>query len=113
MTFIQEIHNQKPAVRYALFGFSVVLVISFVGFFWFTSMQRDIFMATHSDPAEQQAFLASQQSYLPQPLALISRVAQSLTASIGSLIGWDSSKGFDKADTTDHNQAAYPLPLSK
>lgn len=113
MSFIQEIHSQKLAIRYTLFGLSVVLIVSFIGFFWFTSMQRDIFMATHSDPAEQQAFLAEQSLHMPQPLALISRVARSLTASIGSLIGWDSSKGFDKADATEHNQAAYPLPLSK
>lgn len=113
MSFIQEIHNQKLVVRYALFGFSSVLVISFIGLLWFTSMQRDIFMATHNDPTERQAFLDSQESRMPKPLAAIGRATHIFTANIGSLIGWDSSKGFDKTDAVDHDQVAYPLPLSE
>lgn len=109
MSLITEIHNQKPAVRYALFVFSVVLAVSVIGFFWFGNIQERMFMALHSDPAEQAAFLAARDAQGLHPLAAISRGLGSLTASIGSLLGFDRSKGFDRPAGQD---TVHLLPLS-
>ncbi len=114
MSIIHEIHNQRPAVRHAFFIFAVVIALSVVGIFTYSSLQRDMFMAFHTDPKEQSDFLAAQQEKGPQPLALISRVASSLTASIGSLVGWNRSAGFDRGSQQDTMQGGVHLfPLSK
>ncbi len=113
MSLIQDIQNQRPAVRYALFGFSVVITVAVIAVFWVFSFQEQVFMAMHPDPAEQQAYLAKQDQYAPKPLAAISKAFGSLTASIGSLIGLDGSKGFDSGRNEEDNQVAHPLPLSR
>jgi hypothetical protein len=114
MSLIHEIHSQKPAVRYTLFALSAVVVLSVVGFFGITSFQRVAFMALHSDPQEQADFLAQQDAQQPQIFDAIARAASSLTASIGSLVGWDTNAGFDRsgraADTTG---SVHLLPLSQ
>ena len=113
MSLIHELQQQRPAVRYALFGFSAVITIAVIAVFWAFSFQEQVYMAMHPDPAEQQAYLARQSQNAPKPLAAISEGFHSLTASIGSLIGLDNSKGFDSGNDTDHNQVAHPLPLSR
>jgi hypothetical protein len=90
-----------------------VITVAIIGVFWVFSFQRQVFMAMHSDPAEQQAYIAQQDQYVPKPLAAISKGLSSLTASIGSLIGLDGSKGFDSSKGKDNNQVAHPLPLSQ
>ncbi len=113
MSLIHEIHKQKPAVRYTLFALSAFIALSAVVFFWLLSFQKQVFMALHSDPAEQQAFLDEQAAQVPNPLASLGGGLKSLAASIGSLIGFDGSKGFDSNGVTDNNQTAHPLPLSE
>jgi hypothetical protein len=113
MSIIQEIHNQKPAVRYTLFVLSVVVVLSIIGFFWFLSFERQVFMALHSDPAERQDFIDRQAANAPKPLTALANGLHSLTASIGSLIGLDGSKGFDSNKNESNNQTVHPLPLSR
>ncbi len=114
MSFIHEIHKQKPAVRYAMFGLAVFAVLAAIGFFWLSSVQRDLYAAMNPDKADQQAFEDQQSAALPNPLASIGRGLGSMVASIGSLMGFDSSRGFDRSGSTSHNQdAVYPLPTSK
>lgn len=114
MSLIQEIHNQKPAVRYALFGLAVVTVLAVVGFFGVTAIQREMFMALHTDPQERSDFLAQQDARSPKPLAALVRVASSLTASIGSLLGFNRNAGFDKSVREgDTSGDVHPLPLSQ
>ena len=110
MALLQEIRNQHHLVRRALYWLSVVTTLGLIGFFWFTSVERDMFFAIHTDPQERQEFLARQDERMPQPLALVSRAFGSLTASIGSLIGFDRQKGFDRPAQQD---TVYLLPLSK
>jgi hypothetical protein len=114
MSLIHEIHNQKPAVRYALFGLAVVTVLALVGFFGVTALQRNMFMALHTDPQERADFLAQQDANQPKPLAALARIAGSLTASIGSLLGFDRNAGFDRGGQEDTIQGgAHLLPLSQ
>jgi hypothetical protein len=110
MSLIQEIHKQHHGVRYALFGFSAVITLSFVGFVWFRSIQKDMFMAVHNDPAEQAEFLAKREESVPHPFAAIGKGLSSLTANIGSLLGFDGSEGFDSQSQDD---TVYMLPLSE
>jgi hypothetical protein len=114
MSLINEIHNQKPVIRSVMFMLSLSIVVAIVGFVGFTALQRDSFMAFHTDPAEQEAFLEQQNSQSPNPLAAIARVASSLTARIGSLLGFDSNAGFDRNTPQDTMQGdPHLLPLSQ
>ncbi|MEK9209171.1 MAG: hypothetical protein AAB910_03795 [Patescibacteria group bacterium] len=114
MSLINEIHEQRPAVRYALFGLTVITVLAVVGFFGITALQRDMFMALHSDPQERADFIAQQDAGRPKPLAALSRVANSLTASIGSLLGIDRDAGFDRGgQESDTRGGVHLLPLSQ
>lgn len=114
MSLIQEIHNQKPVVRYTLFGLTVFTALALVGFFGVTSLQREMFMALHSDPQERADFLARQDARRPKPLAALTRAAESLTASIGSLLGFDRDAGFDRSSKQDDTTGGvHPLPLSQ
>ena len=114
MSLIHEIHNQKPVVRYTLFGLAVVSMLAVVGFFGITALQRDMFMALHSDPQERADFLAQQDARRPKPLAALSRIAGSVTASIGSLFGFDRNAGFDRGGQQGDTQGGvHLLPLSK
>lgn len=113
MSLIHEIHSQKPAVRSALFILSAVVVLSVVGFFGISSFQRVAFMALHSDPQQQADFIAQQDAQQPQVFVGIARAAHSLTASIGSLVGWDSNAGFDRSGReADTHDGVHLLPLS-
>jgi len=114
MSLIEEIHNQRPAVRHAFFLFSMAIAISTVGYFGFSSIQKSIFFATHSDVEEQQEYIASRAAGRPQPLAAISRAASSMLASIGSLIGWNIDAGFDRGgQQADTQGGVHLLPLSQ
>lgn len=114
MSLIQEIHNQRPAVRHALFGLSVLITVVITGYILYSSMQKDIYFATHPDPEDRQTFLARRAETRPQPIAAISKAAGSLMANIGSLIGWDSDAGFDTSDRQDTLEGeVYLLPLSE
>jgi hypothetical protein len=93
-----------------MYWLSVVTTLGFIGFFWLTSIERDMFFAIHTDPQEREEFVTRQQEHMPQPLAMISKGFGSLTASIGSVLGFDRSKGFDRASQQD---TVYLLPLSK
>jgi hypothetical protein len=113
MRLIDEIHNQKPSVRYALFGLSVFVVLSTVGFLWIVGLQRDVFMALHDDPSERAAFVARQSASLPKPIAVVARGVGSVTAAIGGLVGIDSGKGFDRDGSGAHTPGVvHLLPLS-
>lgn len=110
MNLIHEIHRQSRPVRKALWLLSTFIVVSFVGFFWLTSMERSMFLAMHPDPAEQAAFLAKQDARAPKPFAAIGRGLGSMTAAIGGMLGLDSDAGFDRKPTED---TVYLLPLSR
>jgi hypothetical protein len=107
---IREIHQQKPAVRYALFVLSTFVVVSAIGLAWFTGFERDAYFALHADPADREAFVTRQDERLPQPLAAIGRGFGSLAASIGSFIGLDREAGFEREPRHD---PVHLLPLSR
>jgi hypothetical protein len=107
---IEELHQQRPAVRYALFVLSTFVVVSLAGAAWFTGFERDAYFALHDDPADREAFLARQNDRLPQPLAAVGRGLGTLAASIGSVIGLDREKGFD---TEPRYDTVHLLPLSR
>ncbi|MBP6885787.1 MAG: hypothetical protein KBC02_00895 [Candidatus Pacebacteria bacterium] len=114
MSIIHEIQRQHPTVRRALFVMSLVISVSVVGVFTASSVQQTIYFGIHSDPAEQEAFLAAREAGRPQPLAAISKATGSLIASIGSLIGWDTNAGFDSNEKSSNTQGGvHLLPLSE
>ena len=114
MTFLEEIRSQHPLVRRLMYWLAVGTTLGVIGFFWFTSIERDMFFAIHFDQGEREQFLARQQERVPQPLAFIGRGLGSLTASIGVLLGFDSRAGFDKdGGASHHGDAVYLLPLSR
>jgi hypothetical protein len=110
MSLLHEIHGQRPMVRRVLWVLSVFLAVSFVGFFWVSSLERQLFAAVQHTPEEEAAFAAQQDARAPKPLAAISRGFSSMTAAIGDLFGFDSSAGFDREQVQDK---VYLLPLSK
>lgn len=110
MKIIDEIHQQKPVVRYTLFVLSTFVVLSAAGLAWFTDFERDAYFALHEDPAEREAFIAQQDARMPQPLAAVGRGLDSLAASIGSLIGFDEEAGFQ---TETEYDTVHLLPLSR
>lgn len=114
MTLLDDIRKQNRLVRQTMYALSVATVLSVIGFFWFTSVERQLYMAVNPNPKDQQEFLTRQDQRSPQFLATLGRGLGSLTASIGSLLGFDRSRGFDKGGTAGHTQdAVYLLPLSK
>ena len=110
MSLLKEIHRQPTHIRAVLWGLSAFTMISVTGYFWFTSVEREMFVAIHDDPGEQEQFFAQQDARAPKPLAAISATLGSLTASIGSLMGIDQQEGFDRSASEDK---VYLLPLSK
>lgn len=108
MGLIQEIHAQHRGVRLALWALSVTTVLSVVGFFWITSIEREMFMALHTDVQERQQFLARQDARTPKPLALITKGVTMMTARISDLIGIDRQKGFHQ-----ESGSVYLLPTSQ
>jgi hypothetical protein len=92
----------------ALFVLSVFVTVSFIGFFWFTGVERRTYMALHDDPEEQTAFLARQEARIPRPIAAIGSMLASMPARIGDFIGFDRSAGFDRPTKDDK---VYPLPI--
>jgi hypothetical protein len=110
MSLFHDIHSQPLIVRKAMYLMAVVATVGGIGFFWLTSVQRDMFFAIHPDAQERQQFVAQQDERMPQPLATIGKAFGSLTASIGSLMGFDSSRGFDRPAQQDK---VYLLPTSQ
>jgi hypothetical protein len=114
MSIIHEIHGQSPFVRYTLFGLAIISAVSVVGYFGFTTIQRDMFVALHADPQEQADFIAQQEANRPKPLAALARMSSSLTASIGSMLHINSNAGFDRGGREDNTQGGvHLLPLSE
>jgi hypothetical protein len=112
MSIIREIHEQPEWVRASLFVLSCVVVLSLVTYTWFLSFERETFLALNPGP-EGEEQLAQLQDRGPGPLALVSRGLGSAAASIGSLIGLDTSEGFDIGDRNgDNHDRTYLLPLS-
>jgi hypothetical protein len=114
MKLIDEMQSQHPLVRQAMYWLAVTTTLGIIGLFWFTSLEKQLYFASHPDEKERQQFVQERQARSPQPLAAIGKFFGSMTASIGSFIGFDSSKGFDRAGSSDHNHdAVHLLPLSK
>jgi hypothetical protein len=107
---IREIHQQKPAVRYTLFVLSTFVVLSAAGVAWFSGFERDAYFALNADPEAREEFVVRQEERLPNPLAALGKGLGSLTASIGSLIGFDREEGFD---TQPQYDTVHLLPLSR
>lgn len=93
-----------------MYWLAVTTTFGIIGFFAFTSIERDMFFAMHTDPQERQEFLARRQAHMPQPVAMMGKALGTLTASIGSILGFDRSRGFDRPVQDDK---VYPLPLSQ
>jgi len=110
VSLISEIHQQSHAVRLTLWGLSVFAVLSVIGYFWFVAFERDMFLALHQEQAVREEFLAQQDARAPKTLAAIGQAFSGLTASIGSLIGIDPEKGFDRPAPED---TVHLLPLSR
>jgi hypothetical protein len=110
MALIHDIRGQSKGVRLLLWALSVFVTLSAFGFVWFTSLEKSMYFAMHSDPKEQAEFLARQEDRTPKPLAAIGRGFGKLAASIGSVLGFDSNAGFDRPAQEDK---VYMLPLSK
>ena len=107
---IRELHQQKPIVRYTLFVLSMFVVLSSAGVAWFSDFERDAYFALNDDPQDREEFIARQDERLPNPLAAVGKGLGSLTASIGSLIGFDREEGFD---TQPQYDTVHLLPLSR
>lgn len=113
MSLINEIHNQKPVVRHTFFVLSVIVALGVLGFFGVTALHREMYAALHT-PQEQAALAAQQNAQVPDPLAFIAHAASSLTASIGSLLGFDQNAGVDRQEQPSNTQGdAHMLPLSQ
>ena len=108
MRLLDEIHAQSRAVRMTLFVLSVFVTVSFVGFFWFTGVERRAYMALHDDPQERAAFLARQDARIPKPVVAIGSLLASMPARIGDFIGFNRFAGFDRPTKDD---TVYPLPI--
>jgi hypothetical protein len=113
MSLIDEIRSQRPAVRHTFFVLSVVVALGVLGFFGVSALHREMYAALHT-PQEQAALADQQSAQLPDPLAFIAHAAGSLTASIGSLLGFDSKAGFDRQEQSGNTQGdVHLLPLSQ
>jgi len=110
LKIIDEIHRQKPIVRYTLFVLSTFIVLSAAGLAWFTDFERQAYFALNEDPTARAAFVAQQDARMPQPLAAIGRGFGSLAASIGSLIGFNEDAGLESQPAYD---TVHLLPLSR
>ena len=110
MSLLHEIHNQPRHVRTTLWLLSSFLVLAVIGYFWLSGLERELFFALHDSATERAQFVASQDARVPHPLAAIGNALGDLSASIGSLFGIDSTKGFD---TRPQDDTVHPLPLSR
>lgn len=119
MSLLKEIRRQSPGVRTAFWALSVFVTLSIVGSFWLSSAERQLFFAFERNEQEQEAFLARQEDRGPDVFASIGRGVSSITASIGSLLGFDRASGLPTEqaepsfDTGPQEDTVYLLPLSK
>jgi hypothetical protein len=112
MSILKEIREQPEWARLALFGLSCVTVLSVAGYAWFTSFERNAYIALNpEDGAERYAQIAKSR---PDPVSTVRKGVDRAAANIGSFIGFDSSKGFDIGPRNEDNQdRVYLLPLSE
>jgi hypothetical protein len=112
MPMLREIHEQPEWVRLALFGLSCLIMLSFVGYFWLTSVERRFILAL--DPGEEgQARVAELERERPDPLGVLGARVGSAVAAIGNVMGFDQDAGFDSGEGNGNNHdRTYLLPLS-
>lgn len=114
MSLIHEIQQQRLPVRMTMFVLATVLAVSAVGYAWYRSFEKDMYYALHQSTQERTAFDAKRAEQSLRPIAAVTKGIDSLTASIGSLIGLQRSAGIDRGVGDGHTpDAVYPLPLSR
>jgi hypothetical protein len=113
MSFIHELRAQKPIIRHAVFVLALIVACAVVGYIGMVTIHRELYAAFHT-PAEQQALAQRQDELVPNPIAVIARAAGTLTASLGSIFGFNSDAGFDRGGESGNNQGgAHLLPVSQ
>lgn len=108
MSIIHELHQQPQHIRLIMWGLSSFAVIGVVGYFWLSAVRTELFSGLNPDPTAQAQFAQSQGSGTDL-LGAIGHGFGHLVASIGSLIGIESSKGIDSPPQHD---TVHMLPLS-
>ena len=112
MSILKELHEQPEWSRFALFSLSSLMVLSIAGYAWYTSFERDTYIALN--PENGAALHDQLIQERPSPVSAVRKGVDSATANIGELIGFDSSKGFDISSRNEDNQGRiYLLPLSE
>lgn len=118
MSLLKEIRNQPAGIRKAMFGLSVIALVSLAGTLWFRSFQTNLYslMNTHDTGGEQDQVATEQQndSQSRSPFALIGDMAKSLGAQMSGFLGRDESpesSGSEKPSI--QSGKAHPLPISR
>lgn len=108
MSIIHELHQQPRHIRLIMWGLSSFMVIGVVGYFWLNAVRSELFSGLNPDPTAQEQFAQAQQGQVSL-LGLIGHGFGKLTASIGAMVGIQSSKGIDRPAQHD---TVHMLPLS-
>jgi hypothetical protein len=111
--YISEIRAQRAPVRFAFFVTSSLVVVVSIVYLWLGSFTREAYFALVDDPDQRAAFLARQEERRPQLMAVLGGGLRSLTASIGSLMGFDRSDGLEQDGLDSNGEPVYQLPLSE
>jgi hypothetical protein len=111
MSFIDEIQKQPQSTREAMFALSVIITVSLIGFIWFRSFERDLFVLLNPDQEKQELFFAKQ-GEAESIFATIGKSGTNLRATLSGLWGFLGDKDVERLESIPRfNSEVYELPL--
>ena len=112
MSFLDEIQKQSRSTREAMFALSIIITVSLVGFVWFRSFERNLFVLLNPEQEKQEIFFAKQKEGTESIFATIGQAGTNLKAVISDLWGFldnDDREALNRIP--GFNSRVYELPL--
>jgi len=113
MSFLDEIQKQSRSTREAMFALSVIITVSLVGFVWFKSFEKNLFVLLNPEQEKQEIFFAKQEEVRTESMfATIGQAGTNLKAIVSDFMGFLNNDGAETSDRIPgFNSRAYELPL--
>lgn len=114
MKFLDDIRNQPQGTREIMFGLSVFITVLMVGFVWFHSFQRNLYVLLNPEDGLEKA-LAVESAPVPSLFGYIWQTAEDLKGLVSGVFGGDNETGktVGSEKVKAEGDRIYTLPLSE
>lgn len=116
MSLLKEIRSQSAGVRKAMFGLSVIALVSLAGTFWFRSFQTNLYALMNADEVGEETRLAERNQGdqgSQSPFAMIGGVFKDLGASMSGFLKNSSPSQATPSASPITSGKARSLPISR